>query len=285
MLPVLTRNRVAARAVIPRNRSGPTQHMKTKIADFERLCALSNLFDLKQRTALVTGASRGLGRAISLSLAAAGANVAVNYRARREDAAEVVKEIEGMGGRAIAIQGDVAVMDQVRTIVDGVTSELGSPDILVANAGVARPFAFDKVSAALWDETMSVNLRSAFLLASAAIPAMRQRRWGRVIFVSSDAASLGGIVGPHYAASKAGLIGLMHSYASNLAQDGVTVNAVSPALIETDMIRGNARAKPSALPVARFGRPQEVALAVLMLACNGFITGQTIHVNGGLYPT
>jgi 3-oxoacyl-[acyl-carrier protein] reductase len=132
---------------------------------------------------------------------------------------------------------------------------------------------------------IAVNLTSSFLVTQAVLPSMRARRWGRLIFISSAAAQVGGIVGPHYAASKAGMLGLMRSYANLLAKEGITSNAIAPALIETDMVRQNLNAKPDRIPVGRFGDVDENAEVAVMLARNGYTTGQTIHVNGGWYMT
>jgi 3-oxoacyl-[acyl-carrier protein] reductase len=136
-----------------------------------------------------------------------------------------------------------------------------------------------------WDRVLRVNLTSAFILSQAVLDRMRERRWGRIINLSSVAAQTGGIIGPHYAASKAGLVGLTHSYASLLAKEGITANAIAPALIDTDMITSNPNASPERLPVGYFGSPEEVARVAVMLAESDFITGQTISVNGGWYMT
>jgi 3-oxoacyl-[acyl-carrier protein] reductase len=240
---------------------------------------------LEGRVALVTGGSRGIGRAIALALADSGASVAVNYRTRGEDAAAVVREIEAQGRRAIAVGADVSREPEVERLFADVTATLGAIDVLVSNAGVANPATIDTLDLARWDEAMTVNLRSAFLVSSKVIASMRARRWGRIIYVTSTAAQTGGIVGPHYAASKAGLIGLMHGYASWLARDGITVNAVAPALIETDMTTTSVKARADRIPVGRLGRVEEVAGLVREIAGNGYITGQTFQVNGGLYMT
>jgi 3-oxoacyl-[acyl-carrier protein] reductase len=241
--------------------------------------------DLKGKLALVTGASRGLGRAIALALAAAGADVAVNYKENKAAASDVVGAITSIGRRALSVRADVSVPTEVEAMIATIGRELGEVGILVNNAGVARARMIEDVDLATFDEAIAVNLRSAFLVTAAVLPAMRRRRWGRLIFISSTAANVGGVVGPHYAASKAGLIGLMHSYASQLVREGVTANVISPALIETDMVRSDLRIKPEMIPVGRFGRPEEVADVAVMFARNGYITGQTINVNGGLYPT
>lgn len=240
---------------------------------------------LRGRVALVTGASRGIGRAISLALAAEGARVAVNHRAHDEEALALVRAIEKGGGEAIVVRADVADPDEVAAMIATVKQELGPVEILVNNAGIARALPLEQIHLATWDKTFSVNLRAPFIVTSAVLPEMRARRWGRLIFVSSTAAKVGGIVGPHYAASKAGLDGLMHGYASLLAREGITSNVISPALIETEMLAGNQKADPAKIPVGRFGTPEEVADLVLAVARNGYITGQTIQVNGGIYMT
>ncbi len=240
--------------------------------------------DLEHRVALVTGGDRGIGRATALALAAAGADIAVNYHSGERNAFEVCAAIESMGRRCIAVRADVSAADAVSRMVKDVEDGLGQIDILVNNAGIARPQAGDEIGEGDWDQTIAVNLKSVFLVTRAVVPGMRVRRWGRIVNMSSAAAQLGGIVGPHYTASKAGILGLTHSYAALLASEGITVNAVAPALIDTEMLAGNPRAaRPEAIPVGRFGTPQEVAEVVVMLARNGYITGQTINVNGGLY--
>jgi len=161
------------------------------------------------------------------------------------------------------------------------STELGSISILVNNAGIDPSKPLDQIAAADWDETIAVNLSSAFYVTQAALPAMRAQRWGRIVMLSSVAAQLGGVIGPHYAASKAGLIGLVHGYACLLAKEGITVNAIAPALIETGMLKGNDKIKPDLIPIGRFGQVSEVASVALMWAENGYITGQTINVNGG----
>jgi 3-oxoacyl-[acyl-carrier protein] reductase len=235
--------------------------------------------------ALVTGASRGIGRAIALRLGSAGAAVAVNYRKERGKAEEVVAQIQRDNGRAVALQADVSSPEEVQGMVGRIEGSLGPIDILVNNAAIAPPRLVEELDLATWDATIANNLRSAFLVSSAVIPSMRARRRGRLIFLSSIAAQTGGLIGPHYAASKAGLLGLMHSYASLLAGEGITSNAVAPSLIYTEMLSAHPRAKPDLAPVKRWGTAEEVAEVVLTLVSNGFITGQTIHINGGMYPT
>jgi 3-oxoacyl-[acyl-carrier protein] reductase len=235
------------------------------------------------KIALVTGASRGLGRAIAIGLAAAGCDVAVNYRERESEAAEVVAECKQHGRRSVALRADVSEERDVDELLKRTEQELGAIDVLVNNAGIARVQRLDAISIQDFDDLIRVNLRSVFLVTQAVLPAMRSKRFGRIINLSSVAAQVGGVIGPHYAASKAGMIGLTHSYAHLLVKEGITVNAIAPALIRTDMVTGNMNAKRDVIPVGRFGEPDEVADVAVMLARNGYITGQTINVNGGWY--
>jgi 3-oxoacyl-[acyl-carrier protein] reductase len=239
--------------------------------------------ELTGRVALVTGGSRGIGAAIALALAEAGADVAVNYRSRAAEAQQVCDAIARLGRRTVKIAADVGVAAEVQRLVNAVEAALGPVNVLVNNAGVSQPVTLETLSEAVWDATIVANLKSVFLVTQAVLPAMRRQRWGRIVNISSTAAQTGGIIGPHYAASKAGIHGLTHAYAAWLAREGVTANAVAPALIETDMIRNHARATPDRIPIGRLGRPEEVAEAVVLLARNGYITGQTINVNGGAY--
>ncbi len=239
--------------------------------------------DLTGKTAIVTGASRGIGRAIAIALASNGADVAINYLSRDEEAAEVVSQIRGLGRGAIAIKADVSISDDVRRLVGAVEGEIGRPDILINNAGIGLARAMDEITEVDWVRMLAVNLTSAFLMIQAVLPGMRNRRWGRIISLSSVAAQIGGVIGPHYAASKSGLLGLTHYYAAHLAREGITVNAIAPGPISTEMASGLAQLKPDLIPVGRFGTVEEVADVALMLVCNGYITGQTININGGRY--
>jgi 3-oxoacyl-[acyl-carrier protein] reductase len=239
--------------------------------------------ELGGRIALVTGASRGIGRAIALALAKAGAGVAINYRTRWEDAQKLASEITALGRRAETIQADVSVAGEAVMLVEAAARRLGPIDILVNNAGIARPQPIAEIGEQDWDDVITVNLKSCFLVTQAALPGMRERRWGRIVNLSSVAAQVGGVVGPHYAASKAGMLGLTRYYASHLAGEGITVNAIAPALIETDMVAANPNATAARIPVGRLGHVDEVAQVAVMLAGNGYITGQTINVNGGWF--
>jgi 3-oxoacyl-[acyl-carrier protein] reductase len=241
------------------------------------------MVDLSGRIALVTGASRGIGREVAVALARVGCDLAINYREREDDARETTRLVQEAGRRAVVVRADVSDPDEVARMVEAVARDLGPIDILVNNAGQSRPLPLDEITVAEFDQAIAVNLRSAFLVTQAVLPSMRCRRFGRLVYLSSVAAQLGGVVGPHYAASKAGLTGLAHAYASLLAREGITANVIAPALIDTDMVRANPRANAGLIPVGRFGTAEEVAEAVVLVAGNGYVTGQTINVNGGWY--
>jgi 3-oxoacyl-[acyl-carrier protein] reductase len=238
--------------------------------------------ELSGRTALITGSSRGIGAAIARALAACGADVVVHGRAPSAQAEKTRQQAAASGHRAVALFADLANPDEVERLVADATRALGSIDILVNNAAVARPLPIEQLTLKDWNEHVATNLTPVFVAMQAVLPGMRARRWGRVINISSIAAQARTVIGPHYAATKAGMLGMTRVYAELVAADGVTVNAIAPALIETDMLAGTA-ARPDMLPVARFGRPDEVAQAAILLATNGYITGQTLNVNGGLY--
>jgi 3-oxoacyl-[acyl-carrier protein] reductase len=241
--------------------------------------------DLQNRVALVTGASRGIGAGIAVALARAGADVAVNFRERAEAAKAVCGEITAMGRQAITVQADVSVSAEVKRMVAEVEQPLGKIDILINNAALAYPRKFEHITEEEWDQILTANLKSVFLLTQAVISGMRKRKWGRIINLSSVAAQTGGAVGAHYAASKAGIIGLTHSCASAFVKEGITVNAIAPALIETDMVTNNPNASPAMIPMGHFGKVADVASVAVMLALNEYVTGQTISVNGGWYMT
>jgi 3-oxoacyl-[acyl-carrier protein] reductase len=237
------------------------------------------LIDLQGRVALVIGASRGIGRAIALALAEQGAAVAVNFQTRAEDAEAVAGQIRSAGGKAIAIRADVSVSAQVADMAERVAAELGPVDVLVNNAGIA----ITGVREQDFDLGIAVNLKSAFLCTEAVLPAMCARRWGRIVNISSGAARGPGLLGVVYNASKAGLEGLTRGYASRVAKNGVTVNAVAPGPTDTEMGAPlKAGGVEAHIPLGRMGEAEDVAQATVMVIGNSFITGQTIAVNGGL---
>jgi 3-oxoacyl-[acyl-carrier protein] reductase len=233
--------------------------------------------------ALVTGGGRGIGRAIALVLAQAGAAVAVNFRENREAADATVRDIERLGRRAVAIQADVSLSAEVARLLETVERALGPVDILINNAGVARPASIEELSEEEFDRTIRENLKSAFLCTQAALPGMRQRGFGRIVNISSGAARGPGAVGVHYNASKAGMEGLTRGYAARVVKEGVTVNAVAPSLIATEMIKPHRLDNVSRIPVGRLGTVDEIASVVLMVVGNAYMTGQTVAANGGMY--
>ncbi len=236
---------------------------------------------LKGRVALVTGGSRGIGRAVAISLAEAGAAVAVNYLEKATEARNVVETIRGAGGLAMAVAADVSRSEAVAAMMAAVQRELGPVDVLVNNAGIGLVRTVDDLTEADFDRTIAVNLKSVFLCTQAVLPGMRARKWGRIVNISSGAARGAGGVGPHYNASKAGMEGMTRSYAARLVKEGITVNAVAPSLIETDMVRGLA-SSAARIPLGRFGTPEECAQVAMMLVGNAYMTGQTVGLSGGL---
>lgn len=239
--------------------------------------------DLTNRVALVTGASRGIGKATALAFARAGAAVAVNYRARPEEAASVVAQIQQNGGRAAAIAADVALAGAVEGMVREAELRLGPIDILVNNAGIAAIRGLDDITEADFDRAIAINLKSAFLCIQAVLPGMRARKWGRIVNISSIGARTGSpSVSIAYGAAKAGLEGMTRAYALRLAREGVTVNAVAPGLVDTEMGQPLiAAGVPARIPVGRPGTGEEIAQAVMLLVGDAYITGQTLAVNGG----
>jgi 3-oxoacyl-[acyl-carrier protein] reductase len=239
------------------------------------------MIDFRGRIALVTGGSRGIGRATALALGRAGANVAINFLTQEDAANQVALEIKNIGCNASIFQGDVSQSLEVDRMVAEITGKLGTIDILVNNAGQARRLSIDEVTEDDWDQTMSINLKSVFLVTRAVLRHMRAKKWGRIVNVSSGASMTGGSVGIHYSASKGGVDALSRAYASRLVKEGITVNVVSPSLIDTDMIPDKLVAQN--IPMGRLGLPEECADAIVQAASNGFMTGQTIFLNGGRY--
>ncbi|MCO4833065.1 MAG: SDR family NAD(P)-dependent oxidoreductase [Acidimicrobiaceae bacterium] len=238
------------------------------------------------RVAIVTGSSRGMGRAIAIALAQGGADVLINYRDDAAAAQSAVDAIVEAGRRAHVVQANVGKSAEVDRLVAACVSELGPPTILVNNAGIGkRVLDVADLDIDTWNDTIATNLTAPFLMTQAVVPYMRTAGWGRIINISSTAAQTGGSVGPHYAASKAGIIGLTHGYASKLVKEGITVNAIAMAQIETDMLRSATAADPSRIPIGRFGTVDEVAAVATMLVDNAYMTGQTISLNGGMYYT
>jgi 3-oxoacyl-[acyl-carrier protein] reductase len=240
------------------------------------------------RVAVVTGGSRGIGRSVALTLADAGFSVGVNYAANSDAADEVVEEIEKAGGAATAVRADVGDEAEVGEMFATVREQLGPVAVLVNNAGITRDNLMLRMSLESWDETLNTNLRSVFLCSKEALRDMLRARWGRIVSVASVAGVSGNAGQVNYAASKAGVIGLTKSLAKEVGSRGITVNAVAPGWIETDMTRAlgedvAARAVET-ISLGRLGRPEEVASAVGYLASDaaGYITGQTIVVDGGM---
>lgn len=241
------------------------------------------------RVALVTGGSRGIGRAIALELAAGGIQVAVNYyTGNEEEAARVLKEIISAGGEAITVEADVSDAGSVDELFATVADRLGPVDILVNNAGITRDGLLMRMDTADWDSVLATNLRSVYLCSKAALRPMLRSKWGRVVSVSSVAGISGNAGQANYAASKAGVVGFTKSVAKEVGSRGVTVNAIAPGFIDTDMTRslpGEVReAALQAIALGRFGLPQEVASAVGYLASDqaAFITGQVLVIDGGM---
>ena len=244
--------------------------------------------DLSGQIALVTGGSRGIGRACSIILARAGAAVVVHYGHRHADADEVVASIRSGGGRAIAVAADMAKEGEVEQAIRRATKELGPPTILVNNAGIWEGRAVEEMTSADWDRTFAVNARSMFLCARAVVPAMKAARAGRIVNVASTAGQRGEAFHSDYAASKGAVIAFTRSLATELASFGIRVNCVAPGWVDTEMCaevfaQGGREKIASTIPMGRVGRPEEIAEAVLFAASDlaGFMTGSVISVNGG----
>lgn len=248
---------------------------------------------IKGKVALVTGASRSIGRAIVLEFASQGADVAVNYVAMEDrnepDANEVVKLCKNLGVQAVAVEANVADFAACQRMVEQVTAELGSVDILVNNAGILRDRTLRKMTPEDWHEVLDVNLTGVFNVAKAVLPVMLERKYGRIVSVSSVIGVAGGFGQANYAASKAGIIGFSKSLAREVTAKGITVNAIAPGLIDTEIL-ANVPENVMAgylqqIPLGRLGRPEEVAKLVAFLCSDdaAYISGQVIGINGGFY--
>ncbi len=241
------------------------------------------------KSALVTGASRGIGRSIALQLAEEGYNVAVNYAGSKEKAEAVVEEIKAKGVDSFAIQANVADADEVKAMIKEVVSQFGSLDVLVNNAGITRDNLLMRMKEQEWDDVIDTNLKGVFNCIQKATPQMLRQRSGAIINLSSVVGAVGNPGQANYVATKAGVIGLTKSAARELASRGITVNAVAPGFIVSDMTDAlSDELKEQMLPqipLARFGQDTDIANTVAFLASDKakYITGQTIHVNGGMY--
>jgi 3-oxoacyl-[acyl-carrier protein] reductase len=232
---------------------------------------------LDGRVALVTGGSGGIGAALVRELRGAGARVAASYRSGGDRARAT--------GADLVLHADLADPAAPERLVDAVEEALGPVDVLVANAGAGERRTLDELTLEEFDHAYAVNLRASFLLAKRTIPGMRERGFGRVLLMSSVAAYTGGVIGPHYAAAKAGLHGLTHSLAAREAANGITVHALAPALIEvTAMLPGDPGDLARRIPVGRLGRPEEVAQLALAVLTNGYLTDQVLAIDGGMHP-
>jgi 3-oxoacyl-[acyl-carrier protein] reductase len=244
---------------------------------------------LKDKIAIVTGASRGIGRAIALSLAEAGADVVVNYAGSETAAREVAGEIEKLGRKSLVVQTDVANSEQVGQMVQQTLDHFGRIDILINNAGITRDNLLMRMKDEEWDQVINTNLKGVYNCIKAVTRPMMKQRSGRIINISSVVGSLGNPGQANYVAAKAGVIGLTKSVAREMASRGITVNAVAPGFIETDMTAKLSEDLQTSLlaqiPLQRLGQPEDIAQLVRFLASDqaSYITGQTMHVDGGMY--
>ena len=250
---------------------------------------MSEMGKLDGKSAIVTGASRGIGKDIALYLAKEGAKVAVNYSGSKDRADAVVEEIKASGGEAFAIQASVDKADDVQNLISSTLEQFGSVDILVNNAGITRDNLLMRMKEQEWDDVLNTNLKGVFLCTKAVTRQMMKQRAGRIINITSIVGVSGNAGQANYVAAKAGVIGLTKSSAKELASRNITVNSVAPGFITTDMtdaLPEDIKSQMlSQIPLAKFGNPLDIAKAVAFLASEdaNYITGQTIHVNGGMY--
>jgi 3-oxoacyl-(acyl-carrier-protein) reductase len=243
---------------------------------------------LEGKTALVTGGSRGIGRAIVVELAREGARVALNYQSSDEKAKAVVDEVAAFGGKVMLAKSNIGVATEARAMVKQVADEFGRLDILVNNAGITRDSSLKKMTDEQWDEVIRTNLNGYFYCTSAAIPVMSDQKYGRIINISSMNGQIAAFGQANYAASKGGIIAFTKTAALELAKSGITVNTVAPGFTDTDMFAAVPEKIQdqikSRIPIGRFAKPEEIAKAVIFLAADGdYVTGQQINVNGGAY--
>ncbi|MBM7647164.1 3-oxoacyl-[acyl-carrier protein] reductase [Bacillus ectoiniformans] len=244
--------------------------------------------NLQGKSALVTGASRGIGREIALELARQGADVAVNYSGSEAKAAEVVDEIKALGRNAFAVQCNVSDSEAVQEMVKMTVETFGKLDILVNNAGITKDNLLMRMKESEWDDVININLKGVFLCTKAVTRQMMKQRSGRIINISSIVGVSGNAGQANYVAAKSGVIGLTKTTAKELATRGITVNAVAPGFISTDMTDALPEEAKEAMhkqiPLARFGEPQDIAKVAAFLASDDskYMTGQTLHVDGGM---
>ena len=246
-----------------------------------------NFKKLDEKVAIVTGGSRGIGAAIAREMGKEGATVVINYNHSHEHAHKLVEEIKAMGGSAIALQADISEEGPTKLFIEKVLERFGRVDVLVNNAGITRDRTFRKMSSEEWHKVIDTNLSSAFNTCKVALPVMLEQKYGRIINISSVIGQSGGFGQANYAAAKAGLIGFTKSIALETARAGVTVNAICPGFIATEMVAEMPDAVQEAIiaqiPMKRLGKPEDVAKGVIFLCESEYMTGQCLNLNGGLY--